>query len=229
MIDPPLLHDLAEALFASDERGRLLGEAPLLHLLRTDDDVVVCRCHAELPDALADRLAGLAARPRGRPSRWADAYGEYASVLMAAGPLKTIRAGLLFAIADPLTEGEVVAITSGNVDLLQAGLDEWVPDVAAGLPMIVAVVGGRAVSICASVRASATVHCAGVETLPDHRGQGLAARVVTGWARTVRGAGAIPIYGTTFDNLASLGVARRLGLRPIASEFSIDCARAADA
>jgi hypothetical protein len=224
MVDPRLLRDLAETLFASDERGRLQGEAPQLHLLRTED-LVICRCHAELPDALADRLAGLAARPRGRPSEWADAYGDYVGVLTPAGAVKTIRAGLLFAIADPLTEGEVVAITSANVDLLREGLDEWVPDVAAGLPMIAAVAGGRAVSICTSVRASAMVHCAGVETLPDHRGQGLAGRVAAGWARAVRLAGAIPIYGTTFDNLASLGVAWRLGLRPIASEFSIDCHR----
>jgi len=197
MVDPRLLHDLAETLFASDERGRLLGVSPRLHVLRTDD-LVICRCHAELPDALADRLAG---------------------------SVKWLGAGLLFAIPDPLTEGEVVAITSANVDLLRAGLDEWVPDVGAGLPMLAAVVGGRAVSICASVRASPTVHCAGVETLPDYRGYGLAARVVGGWGRAVQAAGATPIYGTTFDNLASLGVARRLGLRPIASEFSIEIHR----
>jgi predicted GNAT family acetyltransferase len=64
-----------------------------------------------------------------------------------------------------------------------------------------------------------------VETLPDYRGYGLAARVVGGWGRAVQAAGATPIYGTTFDNLASLGVARRLGLRPIASEFSIEIHR----
>jgi hypothetical protein len=35
--------------------------------------------------------------------------------------------------------------------------------------------------------------------------------------------GAIPLYGTTFDNLASQGVARSLGMELVGSEFSVEC------
>jgi hypothetical protein len=52
---------------------------------------------------------------------------------------------------------------------------------------------------------------------------GFGARAVLAWARAVRSQGAAPIYGTTFDNIASQGVARRLGLTLIAGEFSIEC------
>jgi predicted GNAT family acetyltransferase len=85
------------------------------------------------------------------------------------------------------------------------------------------VVDGRAVSICASVKASTAAHCAGVETLPEYRGRGLAALAVAGWARTVLATGATPFYGTTFDNLPSQNLARRLSLRLIGSEFSVEC------
>jgi len=87
--------------------------------------------------------------------------------------------------------------------------------------MVAAVVDGRAVSVCASVSESATVHGAGVETAPAFRGRGFAARAVSGWAALVRGRGAEPLYATTFDNIASQRLATRLGLRLIGSEFSI--------
>lgn len=79
--------------------------------------------------------------------------------------------------------------------------------VALGLPMAAVVVEGHAVSICASVRSSSTVHCAGVETLPQHRGRGYARHAVRGWAQLVRAIGATPFYGTTFDNVASFAPA----------------------
>jgi predicted GNAT family acetyltransferase len=86
---------------------------------------------------------------------------------------------------------------------------------------VAALVEGRAVSVCASVRASEAAHCAGVETSPVYRSRGLAPRVVAAWAKLVRTRGAEPFYATTFDNMASQIVACRLGLNLIGSEFSI--------
>ncbi len=89
--------------------------------------------------------------------------------------------------------------------------------------MMAVIIEGRAVSLCTSVNASDAAHCAGVETLPDYRGRGFAARAVASWADAVRIGGAEPFYTTTFDNIASQGVATRLGLHVVASEFSIHC------
>jgi len=87
--------------------------------------------------------------------------------------------------------------------------------------MVASLTDGRAVSVCASVRASETMHCADVETAPAYRGRGLAERAVSGWAKLVRARGAEPFYATTFDNLASQKLASRLSLSLIESEFSI--------
>jgi predicted GNAT family acetyltransferase len=83
---------------------------------------------------------------------------------------------------------------------------------------------GRAVSLCASVIAVDEAHAAGVETLPAYRQRGLAADAVAAWAGAVLRMNATPFYGTTFDNLASQGVARRLSMKLEGSEFSVECA-----
>jgi GNAT superfamily N-acetyltransferase len=147
-------------------------------------------------------------------------------VLSSIAPLKAVRAGLLYSFPAELGSGyAAVSIGRDNAELLLGGLDEWRSGVAAGLPMLATLADGRAVSICASVKASNSAHCAGVETLPAYRGRGFASQAVAAWANAVRAAGAEPFYGTTFDNEPSHGVARRLGLILIGSEFSIECER----
>ena len=58
-----------------------------------------------------------------------------------------------------------------------------------------------------------------------YRGRGFACQAVTAWARAVQTLGSVPFYATTFDNLSSQGVARRLGLDLVGSEFSVECER----
>ncbi len=222
MLNSRLLRDVAEAMFGADEKGRLIGHAPRLHILRTRDGVI-CRCHADLPDGVADEVGRLALAPRGRPRDWSRDHASYVRLVSAGGPLKAVRAGLLYCFPDPIAGGdEAVGIDQANADLLMQGLDEWRPDVGAGRPMAAMVVNGRSVSVCASVIASVTVHCAGVETLPQFRGRGLGRKAVASWARAVQAGGATPVYGTTFDNLASQGLASRLNLSLVGSEFSIE-------
>lgn len=210
-------------MFATEAGGRLTGNAPQLHVLRTREHLIA-RFHAALTDEIAASLRSRAEAPRGRAGHWARDYAAYHEILRGVGPLTEVRAGPLYAVPDlGNPPSDVVSIGPDNRDLLRHGLDEWQPDVDAGLPMAAVVRDGRAVSVCASVRASRAAHFAGVETLPDHRGLGLAAGAVTAWAQAVQALGAAPYYGTTFDNLASQGVARRLRLTLIGSEFSIAC------
>ena len=114
-----------------------------------------------------------------------------------------------------------VTVDSSNLSLLSGALQEWQEDAEVGSLMVAALSDGRAVSVCSSVHASKFVHCAGVETAPEHRGFGFASLAVTGWASLVREHGAEPFYATTFDNIASQRVARSLGLSVVGSEFSI--------
>ncbi|MDO8799954.1 GNAT family N-acetyltransferase [Phenylobacterium sp.] len=220
-MDDEKLGRLVEAMFQHNQRGRLVGASPLLHVVRTPDGAI-CRCHANMPDSTAAHLTALAASPRGRPGKWAEEYARYLSLAADVSALTAVRAGPLFCFPESLTNyPDCITIGRGNSGLLGGALDEWVEDAENGALMVAAMVDGRAVSVCATVKSSETVHCAGVETAPSYRGRGLAERVVMGWAKLVRANGAEPYYATTFDNIASQKVAARLGLTLIGSEFSV--------
>jgi RimJ/RimL family protein N-acetyltransferase len=106
----------------------------------------------------------------------------------------------------------VVAVTEANADIVRDGFP-WLPDeLEASQPALVVVNDGMAVSVCRSVRVGRQAVEAGIETLTLFRGRGYATAVVAGWAQAVRDRGLIPLYSTSWTNLASQGVARRLGL-----------------
>jgi GNAT superfamily N-acetyltransferase len=226
VIEPQDLFERALTLVDTDEHGRMQGRhSAHFYVLRTQGRVA-CRCHRDLPPAAISKLKALAARERGRPSAWSREYADYLGVLSAIVPVRAVRAGPLYhATGAPVADAAVLRIEAHNAELLRGGLDEWLPDVAAGLPMLATIEDGRAVSICTSVRATAIAHTAGVETVPDYRGRGLAAKTVAAWAAAVHATGATPFYATTFDNIASQGVARRLGLQLVGAEFSVECDR----
>jgi RimJ/RimL family protein N-acetyltransferase len=112
-------------------------------------------------------------------------------------------------------------IDDKNVDLLRYRFRDWLPDIPYRQPFMALIEGGHAVSICASVRISEAVHCAGVETHPDYRQRGYALDVVAGWAHAVRSRGATPFYSTSWDNVASRRVASRLGFLLVGVDFHI--------
>jgi len=60
-----------------------------------------------------------------------------------------------------------------------------------------------------------------VDTLEAFRGRGHASRVVAAWAIAVRETGRVPLYSTSWGNLASQGVARRLGLGLFGVDLSL--------
>src|SRR5215472_8672744 len=222
MPDRRLLEDLVAARFAHDERNRLTRPALALYVIRTPEAVTV-RCHARLPDDVAEQLRAIAERPRGRPRDWSREYGGYLDTLSKVAPIAAVRAGPLYLCPPNLAGSEsCVRLGPDNAALLEGGLEEWIPDAKAGMLMMAVVEEGRAVSLCASVHASAAFHHAGVETALARRGRGLAGRAVAAWAEQVRALGARPLYGSTFDNLASQTVARRIGLTLIGSEFEVE-------
>jgi hypothetical protein len=222
--DLPDFLGLVEAMFQTDEQGRLVGSAPHFYLLRTPQSVI-WRFHADLADDVVLRLEGLSQRERGRPAQWQSEYGDYLSALAAPNlRVAAMRAGPLYTFPDDLApSGACAAIDESNSYLLHSGFEEWLSDVAIGQPFFAAIEGDRAVAVCATVNASQKAHCAGVETLAAYRGRGFAADAAAGWACAVRALGATPFYGTTFDNVSSQRVARRLSLSLVASEFSIHC------
>jgi hypothetical protein len=220
-----------DALYRRDHGGRITthnqwddGDAPRFHLARTRTGNV-WRFRADLPAELARALEAWCgaepplAEPRQSPSHCA----HYDALLNASQPIASIWSGPAFEFP-PLPEQSdpgVVAISVTNAGLLEPLLPEWLPDVPHRHPFLAAVVAGQAVAVCASVRMGESVHEAGVETHPDHRRQGHAARVVRAWSRAVQATGTTPIYSTSWQNEASLGVARALGLTLLGVDYHV--------
>jgi predicted GNAT family acetyltransferase len=80
---------------------------------------------------------------------------------------------------------------------------------------------GAPVSLCLCARRSPDAAEAGLDTAPDYRGRGHAIRVASAWAVAVRASGRTPLYSTSWENAASLGVAGKLGLAIYATDWSI--------
>ena len=99
----------------------------------------------------------------------------------------------------------------------------WLPgEIAAGrAPMMAIVEDGYPVSICSCARRSDKAAEAGLETAEAFRGRGYGPRVTAAWALAVRASGRIPLYSTSWDNAASLAVARKLGLVAYAGNWSL--------
>jgi hypothetical protein len=227
---PELASLRLEALYHHDHRGRLMsvnewngGAAPRFHLMRTARKSFG-QYRADFADDLLVPLEELREQePTGRrQGKWPAFHGKYLELLALHAPVARVWAGPAFTFpADMVADVRTVSINETNGYLLRGGFDDWLPDIRHRQPFCAVVEDNRAVSICASVRITDAVHCAGVETLTAHRQRGQAARAVAGWALRVRSLGANPFYSTSWDNEASLRVAARLHLVPTGVDFHV--------
>jgi hypothetical protein len=229
--DLELMATHARTLFTRDARSRLLsinepgggGPAPRLFLGRTRRGNL-WRVRADLPEALIEELEALCRdEPTGNelhsPPRHAAAYVR---LLEADAPVREVEAGPAYRFAE-YTEPErlPLALTERDAAVLHGGFEDLIAELPDWQPFLALMDGGRAVSVCRSVRITAEAHEAGVETLPELRGRGYAGEVVAGWALLVRSLGAIPLYSTSWGNAASMAVARKLRMVAYGADFHI--------
>jgi RimJ/RimL family protein N-acetyltransferase len=210
-----------QALFTCDGAGRLVSvnerngaAAPRLFLGRTADGIAWWLRY-DLDPALSKELGALCeSLPEGLEE---DADLTSAAPIIARlsreAPVSRTWAGPAFCFPSELpADDATVAVTLENAPVLSPHLEDWRPDVAPGVPMVVALEGGNAVSVCCSVRMTPEAHEAGVETHPDFRRRGHSARAVVAWARAVRRMEREPLYSTSWQNEPSRALAKRLGL-----------------
>jgi GNAT superfamily N-acetyltransferase len=219
------------ALFTTDAAGRLLrvnepagGAAPRFFVGRTRDgsewrvrdDVTDARLLRDLETAVeSDGDADTTLAPPQFPTR-------YESILAGVVPVQRIWSGPAFHVPANLpTDSRPVHVTDANAEILRRFLSPWLPDVVTAQPLFALTVNGDAVAVCASVRITDAAHEAGVETVPEYRGRGYAGAVVSAWAAAVRRVGAQPLYSTSWQNVASQAVARKLGLRQFGADLHI--------
>ena len=106
----------------------------------------------------------------------------------------------------------VVRLSCENAGLLRGNFAKMVPELDSGRPYLAVIEDSQAVSIYQSVRLSWRAHEAGVDTLEAYRQRGYAVSTVAAWALAVRALDLVPLYSTSWENVASQRVARRLGL-----------------
>jgi hypothetical protein len=185
------------------------------------------RFRYDLPDALVQELAALArsepvcadpaafrAEPAIAPAvraalgRHEPIRGEY------RGPAYYVPAAVP---APPRVE----MITEASAYLLEASYPHLARGLSQVAPCVVALSDGAVAAVCYSSRRSDRATEAGVRTLEPHRRRGYGSAVVAGWAAAVRQRGLLPIYSTSWQNLASQGLARKLGCVLFGEDFHI--------
>jgi hypothetical protein len=210
-----------EALFTLDDAGRLWAvnepsgaSAPRFFLGRTADGNAWWFRH-DVDAGLAAELDALCgALPTGlEDAPAAGTATRFIECLSREAPVRGMWAGPAFRFPPDLPWDEgAVRVTADGAEVLSPYLEGWRVDADEGVPMTVAMEGGKAVAVCCSVRLTPRAHEAGVETHPDFRNRGHAARAVAAWARTVRAMDLVPLYSTSWKNEPSRAVARKLSL-----------------
>ena len=168
-----------------------------------------------LPESVVLRLMEVAAEePKPMDSRtYPRNHDRFKEILQNHAPIERVWAGPAYHFPDfiePPTNA--VRLSPENARLLKGDFAKLVPELNDGRPYFGVIEDSQAVSICQSVRLSSRAHEAGVDTLRAYRQRGHATSAVAGWALAVRALNLIPLYSTSWDNVASQGVARRLGL-----------------
>ena len=151
--------------------------------------------------------------------------GAYLAVLREDGGLGSVESGPAYRFPEQLpAPANVTRVVRADLHLLRPIMGEpedIARDFEEGEPYVAVIEDGAAVSVCFSSRLTDRAAHVGLETFEGYRGRGYAPAVVAGWARAVRATGRIPLYGTSWDNLASRAVARKLGLIQYGSGLGI--------
>lgn len=119
-------------------------------------------------------------------------------------------------------EKSTVIITEDNKDLLKDDFRFVYLDFNAKQPCTAIVEDEKIVSLCCSARQSNEAAEASVYTSKKYRGKGYGAAVTQAWAQQVQQQGKTALYSTTWDNFASQGVARTLGLKQYGVGITLD-------
>ena len=218
-----LMEIQAEVLFTQDENGCLqyinepIGDtkiAPRFFFGNTNEGSI-CRFRHDLPDNVVVQLKEVdAAEPMLMNSRKIPRnHRQFKNILQSHAPIERVWVGPAYRFPQQIAPPtNVVRLSRANADLLKGNFAEMVSELNSSQPYLAIIEDSQAVSICRSVRSSSRAHEAGVDTLVGYRRRGYATSVVAAWALAVRALNRTPLYSTSWDNLASQGVAQRLSL-----------------
>jgi len=183
-----------------------------------DEHACAWAVHRDVPVEVARELVALARTepPLGEltdPPTHIDTYLARIGGRIDSGPVFTFPTAI--AAADGVRE-----IT--DLAQLERHFRGWtVDELPERSPILGIIEDGHAVSVCFCARRTPAAAEAGLETAANFRGRGFGAKVAAAWGRAIRDSGRLPLYSTSWGNVASLGVARRIELSPCASDWSL--------
>jgi RimJ/RimL family protein N-acetyltransferase len=149
-------------------------------------------------------------------------YAAIRAMLAAHAPLVSEFRGPAYrAPADMPHLPGAMLVEATSVQMLDRWFADLIPGWEAAQPIAVVLEQASAVAVCFCSRVGGRAAEAGVETVPAFRGRGYAAAAVATWAAGVRRRGLLPLYSTSWDNLASQGVARKLGMQLYGEDWSV--------
>lgn len=223
------VHDKASLLTAINEPTA--SKPPRFFLARTSAGNL-WRFASDVTPRLARGLEDLARREPTLPvpPREPHRLAEYMSLLASHAAIEDVWTGPAYVVPEPAFIDTSRAaplhrlchVDASSSHVLDTGFAASKQQLLARQPLIASLdPSGGAVCVCYSARVTDRAHEAGVETLPTERGKGHARRAVAAWAGAVRRLGRLPLYSTSWDNAASLGVARSLGMQSYAVTFSV--------
>jgi hypothetical protein len=229
-----LLEIQVATLFETSKAGRIVrcagpdrAPAPRLHLALGAGGAIV-RVRDDIEPVVAREIEALAARefPVARASATPRFNDEYRQLLGVDEPVTDHNFGVIHQLPHGTRwNGDATIISHGTPEgdaliarIARAGMPQDLAD--AGFvdlthfwePWCVATEGNDIVSLAFAVRLGEQGAELGVNTLPAHRGRGLAAAVTAGWSCIPALQQRPLFYATHRDNLSSQRVIARLGL-----------------
>jgi GNAT acetyltransferase len=213
-----------ETLFVLNEAGRIVStrepnpaSGPLFTLIR---DATRCSwaIHRDVPADRAHQLDALAREERATHDLQREPLHSRRYMSLLGG---TVESGPVFTFPETLPTSRDT-ITIEHLEKLERHFQGWKSNELSGCAPIVAIVeDGHAVSVCFCARRSRRAAEAGLETAKSFRAAGLGTRVTAAWALAIRTLGLLPLYSTSWTNMASLAVARKLGLDVSGSDWNV--------
>ena len=221
-----------EVLFTQDENGCLqrinepagdIKPAPRFFFGYTNEGSI-CRFRQDLPNNIVTQLKEVAAAESMlmNSEKIPRNHRQFKNILQSHTPIERIWIGPAYRFPEHITPPtNVVRLLRTDAKLLKGDFAEMVSELDNSQPYLAIIENSQAVSICRSVRSSSRAHEAGVDTLVGYRRRGYATSVVAAWALAVRALNRIPLYSTSWDNVASQRVAQRLGLVQYGVDYHI--------
>lgn len=225
-----LLQLQVQALFRHDAAGRIIStnepepaEAPRIFVGRSSR-VDLWRVRADVPADVVAQVDRLLERdpPLVDAGAVPTVQLELVALLAWTAPVTSVFAGPSWYVPAGIpTPRRARALTADDVPALHPNFPYLSQHFERLPPCAGTIEDGVVIAVCSSVRITASACEAGLHTIEAARGRGHGPDTVAAWAAAVRATGRIPLYSTSWENVASRRVAAKLGLVQYAANFSI--------